>query len=447
MASTDDTPQGNSVADLVAYAVELATGGAHDRDGIAKAILVRIRQAHSDQTEQKEKFGLVETQLQQHPEWLLRFPNHDGGSSNNSGKQGVPPVNHDEFTAIKAQIKILLQQQAAQEEENRRKTAEVENLRRTIEQERLQRAAGENARQTLSNQPLFSTTNPNWKSSSYKIKDPEVFTGSSKDYPHWKMHMDFKLQSNVPPEKRVKYIFGRLDKMAARVAFSWMKQFPDGREHEFWKFLDDQFEDKLEAEKARTRLLTCQQKNQRLQLFNNDFMRWAYEAEETNNQTLKAIYLAALRKDLRDRMISVEVPNTWTIRNLMDRVVVIEENIYRAKLRAPRLDAKDEDAMDWEASKVSAVRSAPGPTNNATRSTSSGNQRSRTKAKWVQKDEMDRRKKKKLCLRCGDPEHFVKQCPYLPAERPARASPAKVDDDSSEDSTSGEEFSNHESEN
>jgi hypothetical protein len=56
----------------------------------------------------------------------------------------------------------------------------------------------------------------------------------------------------------------------------------------------------------------------------------ADEPEDT--MSTKTRYLMALRYDLRDRMVTVEVPQEWTLSQVMARVAIVEENLYRTKL-------------------------------------------------------------------------------------------------------------------
>lgn len=61
----------------------------------------------------------------------------------------------------------------------------------------------------------------------------------------------------------------------------------------------------------------------------------------------------------------------------------------------------DPNTMDWEPTQAS----------NAAR------------AKWVTKEEQERRKRERLCIRCGGSGHFVKECPFRPAVNPAGRPP------------------------
>ena len=75
------------------------------------------------------------------------------------------------------------------------------------------------------------------------------------------------------------------------------------------------------------------------------------------------------------------------------------------------------DAMDWESTKVS-------------RAANRANESLKGKrAKWVDQEEIDRRKKERRCFRCGRSGCTIKECPLKPAQRPVqvkRGKPAPI---------------------
>jgi hypothetical protein len=147
------------------------------------------------------------------------------------------------------------------------------------------------------------------------------------------------------------YIFNRTKDKAATVVMSWLRRKPQGTTRELWEFLTQQFRNKLEAEQARRKLFTIMQGKQRLEDFNADFMQLAFDAgEDENTDLLKARYRTAIRPDLQTHMVAIRVGEDWSIQDLMDRVVEIEENLFRAKVGQSYLKQKlasDSDQMDW----------------------------------------------------------------------------------------------------
>jgi hypothetical protein len=62
------------------------------------------------------------------------------------------------------------------------------------------------------------------------------------------------------------------------------------------------------------------------------------------------------------------------------------------------------------------------------------------RARWVKKDEMDRRREEGLCFRCGRENCQVSTCPFLPAIRPdAKVRKAKTAAESGRKSQSEDE--------
>jgi hypothetical protein len=71
--------------------------------------------------------------------------------------------------------------------------------------------------------------------------------------------------------------------------------------------------------------------------------------------------------------------------------------------------AASPDAMDWEPTKISHMIQKQ-------------NEKLRGKrAKWVDQDELDRRRKEGRCFRCGRTGCSVSECPLLPPKRPPQA--------------------------
>lgn len=262
-----------------------------------------------------------------------------------------------------------------------------------------------------------------------RIPDPEMFSGVRSDYRRFKIQMKHKMEHDRERiGKPTGYMFNRLKDNASTLAISWITREENGTEEDFWRFLDQQYADLLLDEKARNKLQTFKQKRQPLQAFNAEFMRLAYDAnEESNHPSLKSRYLAAIRSDLQDRMISVEVPREWDIHALMDRVAQIEENLYRSRIssgtRCRKGSPTGRDEMDWEPTRV-----------NTSRNRGPSQQSKQTRAQWASVSERSRRQEKGLCLRCGEEGHFVRGCRYLPATRPVRTNPATLKENSAEES-------------
>jgi hypothetical protein len=71
------------------------------------------------------------------------------------------------------------------------------------------------------------------------------------------------------------------------------------------------------------------------------------------------------------------------------------------------------EAMDWEPTRVLKI--------NNTQPEQEGR-----RAKWVSQETIAYRKQKSLCLRCGRPGHIIRNCKFLPAQRPFAVMKADV---------------------
>jgi hypothetical protein len=241
------------------------------------------------------------------------------------------------------------------------------------------------------------------------------------DYPRFKLQMKYKMEQDRDGYgSPTGYVYNRLKGEASAIAASWIRRLPNGTEEELWEFLDQQYEDLLVDEKARNKLQNFRQKKQSLPAFNAEFMRLAFDAGESDNHpSLKSRYLSAIRPELQDRMITVEVPREWGIHELMGRVALIEENLYRSRIAAPqpthRASTKDKDAMEWEYTRTNTgrVRKSESPP------------KGKKRARWVSQAVRDERRQNRQCLRCGRGDHFIMKCDYLPPERPAQARSAR----------------------
>lgn len=74
--------------------------------------------------------------------------------------------------------------------------------------------------------------------------------------------------------------------------------------------------------------------------------------------------------------------------------------------------------MDWEPTKSNF--------------SSSQDDRKGPRARWVDRETLTLRKKKKLCIRCGNQGHFAPQCKFLPPLKPESkitATKAEIEED------------------
>lgn len=72
--------------------------------------------------------------------------------------------------------------------------------------------------------------------------------------------------------------------------------------------------------------------NQSLEAFNAEFIQLAYNAaKEKNTQNLKTRYMSAIRGDLQEKIVSVDVPKDWDLQDLIAQVLKIDVNMRRTR--------------------------------------------------------------------------------------------------------------------
>jgi hypothetical protein len=282
-----------------------------------------------------------------------------------------------------------------------------------------------------------------------KFPDPEPFDGNRKVYRGWKIQVMNKVkteQARGGMSDLEGYIFSRLKGDAARAGVTYMEKGPGHRPGGFWGFLDAQYLDPILAEKARDKLYTFRQGKSTLTEYIMEFNRLMYEADaQGNSLALKTRFHFGLREDLRERMVSIEIPVEWTLENLQDRVRGVEENMFRLKLgrHSGRYTARNDsgDPMEDVQVKLHETRFRGGKDKKP-------KEQPKPLAPWVKPEVIDDRKARDACMRCGKKDHRSRNCSYSRAIKPVSVNAtssktAKVDADDSSDPA----FSEDESEN
>jgi hypothetical protein len=83
----------------------------------------------------------------------------------------------------------------------------------------------------------------------------------------------------------------------------------------------------MHANRAWRKLLEIRQGKTNLRMFNVEFRSVLANADKLEDtMSTKTRYLMALQYNLRDRMVTVEVPQEWTLSQVMARVAIVEEN-------------------------------------------------------------------------------------------------------------------------
>jgi hypothetical protein len=167
------------------------------------------------------------------------------------------------------------------------------------------------------------------------MPDPEPFDGKYKDYQQWKFQMVTKIEQDIRGQSTIAdYIFSRLKRNAARSALPWMERHTNvGDNASLWTMLDQIYNNPMHADRARRKLLEICQGKTNLRTFNAEFRSVLANADEPEDTMgTKTRYLMTLQYDLWNRMITIEVPQEWTLSQVMAQVAIVKENLYRTKL-------------------------------------------------------------------------------------------------------------------
>jgi hypothetical protein len=208
--------------------------------------------------------------------------------------------------------------------------------------------------------------------------------------------------------EQVWYAFGRLSGEAAGRIYPWMTHAQrtntlsvDG----FFEQIRLAFSDPRSRQKALAQLNRTKQGSRSLNEFLNEFNRLILEAEGWGwDDVIKKGYLkAAISLKLLQATVSLREEETYEaycsqLRMVSDQLAEIKDLTSRRtawKKEGPSSLSKETapETMDWEPSTVVA----------ATRT-------KRKEPKWASPEEIERRREKGLCLRCGGEGHIVRRC-------------------------------------
>ena len=255
--------------------------------------------------------------------------------------------------------------------------------------------------------------------------DHEKFDGKDLSlYPQFRGKLEAKVEIDAEAigteQDRVWYSFHRLTGTAAARIFPWgstFKNTPFFTLPGFFKKMDIAFLDNSLRDKALSKLNTLRQGTRSFNELVSDFDRLLLEAGGHGwDDAVKKGYLrASFNQTLRDRLITVEEKDTYDdfchqVKGIADRLAEYRRftnGVRNTGNAVPTPDggtfAVASDTMDWEPSASRTARPQKGNT---------------ARAKWVSKEELDKRRQDRRCLRCGAGSHRVKQCPFLPARNP-----------------------------
>jgi hypothetical protein len=271
-----------------------------------------------------------------------------------------------------------------------------------------------------------------------RLPDPSKFGGDRSEWTAWKTTMENKLLLDAEAigdsTALFLYIYSRLDGNAWKSVTTYVRQNREsGQPVDFLRYLEQLYGDPNARDRAATRLHKLRQGDgQAFARFLPIFEREMADAGALDwpDDAKRPILLGALNRSLRGKLANRGIPQAFPeiinrlheISNDMDALSIGDRpsSARSGKYSSPIIDIVSyDDPMDIDppASTVSRATAAVNP---------SGFKSGRPgdiplygqQAKWVTREEIERRKTEGWCLRCGRDRCRVRICPLLPARPP-----------------------------
>lgn len=247
--------------------------------------------------------------------------------------------------------------------------------------------------------------------------------------------MESKLETDGPAigtkRDQFAYIFARLadgPQAMAAAYYELCKQTSNTEPSEFLQYLSSCYSDPNLSQRALDRLGSMTQGDK--EPFSSFLPKFEKELADANGagwaSEVKIGYLKkTLNKEMRTELKSQRnMPKDYHeyVRALHDLGANLDEFRAFSRRYSPQQTARNEvqakapspDVMDWEPTKISRM----------IQKQNKGLQGKR--AKWVDQEELDRRRKEGRCFRCGRTNCSAAKCPLLPPKRPTQTTEVKA---------------------
>jgi len=208
--------------------------------------------------------------------------------------------------------------------------------------------------------------------------------------------------------------------------FTWIRGHTATPFTELLEYMDNQYSDKLEKEKAMQELTRIRQRsNEAFNTYATRFNQLAITAGDNLPESMKiAIFEQGLRDELKPAL-TILTPSAYGTFSEYQREALAklerQENMKRRQFPSaatqerysarPELTMGGNDAGTMMDTSGMNVRTSG-------RSSPLAGDRNKRRAKWVTKEELGRRRANGWCVRCGSSSHFRRACPYAPAQHP-----------------------------
>lgn len=269
-----------------------------------------------------------------------------------------------------------------------------------------------------------------------RLPDPEKFNGEdASQFPIFQQNIRAKLAVDAAAiggsVEQAYYVYGRLTGKAAVRLLPWISttesMVPGSLSVENMMVqLEKAFADPNLRTKAITKLMILRQKGREIGEFLAEFEQHVIQAGGILwSDDVKVGYLQnALNPRLLQGLVGTRPTESYA--DFCNQLRLVEEQLDRAH-RATRFtpgrsyptsattsnhNRSSTTPMDWEPTKVGAIRTE-------------GNG-ARRRAPRVDRQEIERRRTNRLCIRCGGEGHFINKCRFLPPEMPRTSRDTQV---------------------
>lgn len=246
------------------------------------------------------------------------------------------------------------------------------------------------------------------------------FSGNRQEWDAWYLGAEHKLRRDgaaLGDEfDQFMYLYARMTGEAREMVVATVRTLTEngsGHGTMFLEYLDTVFGDPNKRARAQQELYNLKQKEREsfstfLPKFETILANagWSCYAEEQKISLLKN----ALSKEMRTALIGSPISQTWTgflsqLQTISSDLVAISQQ-FRPQIifQQGRPSNQNPSRMDWEPTKSNFSNSQDfkqGP-----------------RAQWVDRETLALRRKKKLCVRCGNQGHIPPQCKFLPPLKP-----------------------------
>jgi len=250
-----------------------------------------------------------------------------------------------------------------------------------------------------------------------RFPDPEPFDGTRALYPVFKQKAKAKIYIDGAiygtEQGQVNYLFSRLISTAAKTVLPWLNSNALYSMEDFWNFMDSRFSDPQAKAKALDKLQSMKQKtNEDVRDYLARFEGELLESEVIMDDAVKiSTFTRGLKIQVQKDIAMVN--NTIPFQEYCKEIIRIQDAHRRINFlnKQPFITSKPAptphqypNAMDWEPTQAHMAQ----PLANTNR-----------RAKWVNPEEIQRRRSNRLCIRCGASGHMISSCQYAPARRPS----------------------------